>query len=466
MSIKRQVQAFRLRYPLVEFIFCLILGQYFQIVFELFWLYSAGLSALCWYLLGRKNLLAPMFVVIGSISSLSLLQVTAKLEPNDSGSYFVRVADAPRYRKVGEVSHVFELLEFAGQQEHEVRLRSSGHRIFCRGKDLPWENASLLEQGDYAFIRGRFKRVVKNLNPFSYAQREFRHGILHECRLEYVSNPIRHESLVSAYKKSMISKVKEILGQGESSGLFLSMTLGEQDTVSTQTERAFKNTGLAHLLVVSGYQVSIIYISLMGAGIYLLKSSRQVYFHLPIRKIAAVASFVACTIYASLVGFDSSVLRALFATFIFIVCSLFERRKNFVNSILVSLLMLQIIFPLSIFEPGVELTFAALIGMALAGDSQGLIGFLKSSLFASLATSCVSFFWFGSFSLLGLILNPIFASLISIISCNLGFIALVLLMTGLDSSGLMLSLVAFCLDNFKDLVVWCSLNFAMESFEH
>jgi ComEC/Rec2-related protein len=446
----RKFLKFQLRFPLLIPILLLSAGQYAQAIEANFWLYSTFAILVLSIFAGLIRLLPLFFLLAGSLSFLNNGAFSDKVEIKNEGPYFVRVSEAPRFRKVGEISLVFEILE--PKDTSFVEYKASGEKVLCRGKDLPWENESKLEAGDIVFIKGKFHPVELKYNPFSFQQKLLRKGISYECKLTFVSKAVRPNDYLRDFREYVLRRVKAVLGDGEKAGLFLSMALGEQDTLSTYTEDAFKESGMAHLLVVSGYQISIVYFSAALIFLFILKNTGKLYLYLPIAKAASVLGFLFAFSYAAFVGFESSVVRALLGSLIFISCSFFERKKNFTNSLLVSLLFLQLIYPLSVFEPGVELTFAALIGMSLGGNAGGIKSYILSSVYASFATSIVSFFWFGSFSILGLILNPMFASLISIISCNLGFLSLLLLLSGIDSSGIFIGSVADCLVFFRDLV--------------
>ena len=61
-------------------------------------------------------------------------------------------------------------------------------------------------------------------------------------------------------------------------------------------------------------------------------------------------------------------------------------------------------------------------------------------------------------------LNPIFASTASVLSCNGGLAALALNYSGIDPRGYMIRVIVWVLGLFKELIIWIS-EFSLIAFE-
>lgn len=455
MSRKHQVVTLYRRYPLLFFAVLFFCGQLLQSYYvHSIWILGAlGLISIAF---SRLTVMFFNIILLGSLSYLLAADFSKDIKVDPEMSYVVRVNETPRRKRVGEIQVIFELLEM--KVEHlEALFVDTGYKIICRGKDLDWENESQLEMGDIVVIKADYRPIVFDWNPFAYKQTLLNRGIKQECKLRYVSRPISSSrSLIRQYKSDVTERVRSILGNQERAGLFLSMTLGERDSLSDYTEQTFKASGLAHLLVVSGYQISIIFFSARELFKLLLLRLGAFSLGVGVGRLAALGGFMASLVFSLLVGFEASVLRAFSAALLFVFAGYLERHSSLINSLLFSFFVLHIFSPLCIFEPGVQLTFAALIGLGLgARNRAGISAALVSSIYASIATAIVSYIWFSQFSIIGLILNPLFAGMVSFFSCNLGFLAILLLMLGVDSGGIFLQFVADGLEYFKEFVEWC-----------
>ena len=60
------------------------------------------------------------------------------------------------------------------------------------------------------------------------------------------------------------------------------------------------------------------------------------------------------------------------------------------------------------------------------------------------------------FSITGFILNPLLATPASIVSCNVGLVAIIAYISGLDPWGIGLKICAWILSCMRDAIVWVS----------
>jgi ComEC/Rec2-related protein len=258
--------------------------------------------------------------------------------------------------------------------------------------------------------------------------------------------------MIEKLRSDLRQSVEATLGSGERSGLVLSLLLGQRDVLSRETEAAFKRTGLAHLLVVSGYQVTLVFYAAFGLFSFLLLRLLPVASHRVRFFWTASCALLVTVFFMLLIGIDGPSLRAVVAVTAFVLTLAFERRHSMYQAILVALFVVTVVWPGSFLEPGVQLTFAALFGLAL-GAGKGVRSYLKACCLASLFTSIVVLYWFEQFSLLGFILNPILAPLISVLSCYGGGVAVILNLAAFE---LPLKTTALLLEYSRDLVVWFS----------
>lgn len=387
---------------------------------------------------------------VGIISGLSAFPRRADI-PIGENSFLVKVVGEPRHRFPGVVEIPFLL---------QGSSFDGGTRMLCRGVDLPWRNVSALKGGEIVVIKGAVSKLAEAEWPFSYNATLRRRGFSATCKLRYVSHVLSVEpDLRLLLRQRLVQRVKEILGDTERAGLFLSMAIGIRDVISHGTEEAFKRAGLAHLLVVSGYQVTLVYYTLLSLIIRILLLVPHVYRSGMLPSIAQGISLGGAILFVMLVGVDGPSLRAASAVLFVTLARTLERGGGLLNGILVSLLVVALVWPGSYFEPGVQLTYAAMLGICLGSASETGSNFgkyLACCFYATLASSCIALFWFEQLSIAGFILNPIVAPLASVVACNLGFLALALALTPVDVSGWVLKIVAWFLEIVSSFVTWIS----------
>ncbi len=329
-------------------------------------------------------------------------------------------------------------------------------KVLCRAVDLPWRNVTALQAGAVFLLQGSFRSLEANGNPFSYDAMLVRHGFSHTCKIRWASAAMNESQYSAAVMRRAIRQfVYSKIGNNEASGLLLAMSIGARNLVSDETEQAFKRTGLAHLLVASGYQVMLVFsIVTYGAHFFLgwIGRSRS----MPgLRLIAAALGLLAAGAFVVIVGPEASIVRALCAGIFSVLALSLERGGHPFNGVLFSLVCMSLLWPGCYLETSVQLTFAALAGLSLANPSGGaFVRYSEACALACLATSIVSLAWFGTVSVWTCILNPVLAPLGSLLGCLGGLLALVLCWSGIDSSGWGLWLAARALCWFRDWVAW------------
>lgn len=427
-SVLRAFACWRRHAPAVQLALAVMVGQAFVWGLDQLWLgivVAALLAGSRWCAVRGFAWLVGGLIV--GIVGAYLAVVETPPDSQLSGELTVRgtVTGSPRHPKPGEVT--FELTTGA---------ELGSQRIRCRAIDLPWRNAAYLEPGDVIWVRGTFSAVTKPLNPFSWEGWLWRRGVRAECKARFVSRPVvRNPPVLFRWREATKNRVIAALGDSHGTGLFLSMALGYHDLLSVPLEKAFTRLGLTHLLVVSGYQVSLTF------GFVLVSASALVgwlrYGGRYLRSGVTVAAFAFAALYVLFIGAEMSAVRALLAAACVCAHLLSERETSFAQRWGVALLGMQILWPWCAFDIGVVLTFAALIGIGLGSEvvahARGT-ACIAVTIAVWLCTSLVIVVWQGTISPMGLVLNLVLAAPWSILNCTVGLSALVILHTGIPGS--------------------------------
>lgn len=430
-----------LHYRLPVLLILVVIAQYLGEVSSP-WLH---LYILCFLtaLLFIKKSVVPLIVLPLLCGLLTTIHFPIVSESGLSQPIAVKVDERPRYRKIGEV---------------EVSLKSltGDERYLCKGVDLPWRNSGKIAYGDTLIFRGDIKPLRFSFNPFSWDRQLARKGYHATCKIRWITKAIDPPSLSipDRLRDAVVSYVEDKIGNGEKSGLLLSMAFGARDLISIATEKEFQKAGLSHLLVFSGYQLSLVFGLTYTFALSILKCSRKLICEFRINDLASGIALGGMLILLAFSGVEASGVRAAVAASCATVGTCLGRRAGFFRGLLVSVLVLTLLYPGCLFDPSVELSYAALIGIGygnLSGRS-GIKAMICSQAFCSLLTAIVSFFWFGTVSYIGIILNPILAGPLSWLTCIGGPVAIALSALGIDRDGVVLGFVCDVLSFVKDLV--------------
>lgn len=149
-------------------------------------------------------------------------------------------------------------------------------------------------------------------------------------------------------------------GAGSDASAFLTAVIvGDDSYLQPDTDEAFRTSGLAHLLALSGLHVGII-IMFITVCLSWMRPSRYGYRILYILIIAA--SFA----YAAFAGMTPSVVRAACMVAVLCVSAIFQRRANVYNSLCVAIFLWLVINPLWLFAPGFQMSVCAVLGITIA----------------------------------------------------------------------------------------------------
>ncbi len=373
-------------------------------------------------------------VLVGLLTGAIAASLHSSARVALDGSLLIRVEESPRRPRPDQIVFVGRDL-----------LSASRERLRCTAVELPWRHAAQVRQGSVVWIRGEVVSVSRPVNPFSWEGWLWRNGISGTVKVRYISSPLDQDlSFLEQARSQVARRVRDALDDRRGGALFLSMAFGFRDVLSAPVEDAFTALGLKHLLVVSGYQVSLVFGVFLGSAICLL---RRIRLSRGTRATAAVCAFISSMVFVAFIGLEMSALRALVAAACMCATKLFECAGRFAQRWGVALLIVELLSPWALFDMGVQLTFAALAGIGIGARlGQGSAGksFLWVTVSAWVLTSTVMLAWNGTLSFVGLPLNLTVAVPWSFLNCVVGGCGVMLLMIVEDWGRWIVWLVAWC----------------------
>jgi len=171
--------------------------------------------------------------------------------------------------------------------------------------------------------------------------------------------------------------------KGQEMAVMRALILGQQGWISRETEASFRRTGTIHILVVSGFNLTMVAWTFYQALLLFMKRSEFLLIKGMAQKMAACISLVPLALYTSMAGASVPVLRAFVMVCAFIVSFLVGREREIYSTLALSALAILAFEPQALFSISFQLSFLAVISIVyLLPRISSLIGWDINKLFA------------------------------------------------------------------------------------
>ena len=151
--------------------------------------------------------------------------------------------------------------------------------------------------------------------------------------------------------------ILDVLGKlfpKEESGLIIGMLIGDTTYLSDDTIKSFKDSGISHLLAVSGSNVA-----------FIVLMTKFVFDKIFGKSISNYLSIITIIIFVFVSGCSLSVIRAGVMAIIIILYNLIMHREDIIVSISLSCLLILLFNPFSICDVGFILSYGGTIGIVI-----------------------------------------------------------------------------------------------------
>ena len=155
-----------------------------------------------------------------------------------------------------------------------------------------------------------------------------------------------------AVLRKEITQMMDQIFSGEILAFARALLLGDDSLLSYETDTAFKISGIRHMIAVSGLHISILF-----TLICVFSGKRRV--------LTAVLGLPALFVFAAVVGFTPSVVRACLMQGLMILALLFDKEYDPPTSLAFAVLVMQLGNPLTITSVSFQLSVGCIIGIFL-----------------------------------------------------------------------------------------------------
>ena len=149
----------------------------------------------------------------------------------------------------------------------------------------------------------------------------------------------------------------------ETGEIALALITGERGGITAQTNNAFKNSGLFHILSISGLHMVIAAGAVFFSVRLLLAAIPRIALTMPIKKIAAALGILSAIAYLAISGVQFATVRSALMILIIFGAILLDRPALALRNVALAAFLILAVFPESLLDAGFQMSFAAVTAL-------------------------------------------------------------------------------------------------------
>lgn len=314
-------------------------------------------------------------------------------------------------------------------RDDRIQLRLAAESIFAESETAPISGHVLVESNRIANIQygDRIRATGAIHTPatgdtFSYADYLGRQGIYSIMRYAAV------DRLGSGYGDPIATKLQELKHIARrviatnlpepQAGLLTGIMLGDKSGISPQLAEDFSRVGASHVIAISGFNMIIVSAIVIRVIASLFSGNKL---------LVTVSAVSVIALYTLFIGASPGILRAALMSGLLVIGNQLNRRTFVPTSLALAALALSFVDPNTPLDVGFQLSFFAVLGLALFADplsrrfralldrmmppnsAAAVHGFLNEPLIVSIAAQIATMplivLYFGRLSLVALPVN-------------------------------------------------------------
>lgn len=249
-----------------------------------------------------------------------------------------------------------------------IQMSGRGHTASTLRLVLPGALADeRLHAGDRVIIAGTTQPISPPSNPGSFNQMSWMIQMGWAATVKATHIRIRHDHEPNSrarLRAALSHRLDQLFPAGNVGALVKAMVLADRTTLDEDLKGSFRQSGLMHLLAVSGLHFGcVLFLVWLLAG--------SIVRRLPLRQRSRLFISSGLVVlfaggFATLAGWSPSVIRAFLMLTIGLLCRMSGRRGWIERSLLISAFIVMLLFPLLWRSVGTQLSFAAVTGISLS----------------------------------------------------------------------------------------------------
>ena len=260
---------------------------------------------------------------------------------------------------------------------------------------------------------------------------------------------------IDALRADVTERILKAL-PGPEGGVVAALLTGEQTAVDKDIAQAMRDSGLAHILSISGLHIVFVVGLVMGLVRYGIALVPPLALRVDAKKIAAVLALMAALFYTALAGAPVPAQRACAMAGFALLAILLDRTALSLRLVAWSAVIVLAVAPESLTGASFQMSFAAVVALIAAWEaaagwrrrlheradrarhrwlwrlSAAIAASLATTLIASIATGAFAAYHFNRLSLLGVVANLLGVPLTGFWIMPWGLLAMLLMPFGLE----------------------------------
>ena len=260
---------------------------------------------------------------------------------------------------------------------------------------------------------------------------------------------------IDAVRDHVNERVRHAL-PGQTGEISVALITGERGGIPERVNEAMRDSGLAHILSISGLHMAI----MAGTVFWLVRAALALFpsiaLRYPLRKWAAATAMVAALFYLALSGAAVPTVRSWIMTSLVLLAVMLDRPALTMRNVALAALAILVVAPESLFDPSFQMSFAAVIALIalyewLARRERspisdvslfwrtlrmgGLLfwGAALTTIIASFAVAPYALYHFHRVTHFGLLANLIATPLVTLLIMPMALLSLVAMPFGLET---------------------------------
>ena len=251
-----------------------------------------------------------------------------------------------------------------------VKLPVNGTVILYFKKELPGEadnSLSHLKYGSQIIFKKSLQEIKNSGNPggFDYKRYSLFHGITHQVYLkpyEFEILDTKKENFFNSFlfkvRESVLRILRKNIKGEKEAGLAEALLIGYKDDLDQSLVQSYTNTGVVHIIAISGLHLGLIYWLLVQVFKPLQKRKK-------LKWLRPVFIISGLWLFSLLAGGQPSVLRSALMFTCLVLGEGLNKKSSIFNTLAFSAFILLCINPYWLWDVGFQLSYAAVLSIVI-----------------------------------------------------------------------------------------------------
>lgn len=246
--------------------------------------------------------------------------------------------------------------------------------VYANNKDL-----ASIKHGDLVKVFAKQRNNTTQLLPdgYNFNLKQISNHIELSCfslsKFQVLHNPNSHDIITQIYNfRYNIYKQIRLCLPTNIADFASALIIGESQGINNATKESMRNSGLSHILCVSGLHLSLLSIFCFKLSITLFNLSNTIALRYNIHVLSYIVTIICSTFYWIISGMNIATTRAFIMTGATIFANVIHRRSNALRILGLSMIIILMYNPIDALMPSFQLSFSATAALILSGHLKNI----------------------------------------------------------------------------------------------